>query len=116
MPDEAVKEAVRYSVDQGKQILVHCNGDAASEQFLNAYEDAVENSGQKEKNSLRPVMIHCQTVRNDQLDRMARLNIQSGKLYERINQKSQLFRLFVQRLHICLRRCRHSFLHQKLAV
>ncbi len=75
MPDEAVKEAVRYSVDQGKQILVHCNGDAASEQFLNAYEDAVEHSGQKEKNSLRPVMIHCQTVRNDQLDRMARLNM-----------------------------------------
>ncbi len=75
MPDQAVEEAVSYAVRKGQQILVHCNGDAASEQFLNAYEHAVQNLNPNQKHSLRPVMIHCQTVRNDQLDRMAKLGM-----------------------------------------
>ena len=57
------------------QILAHCNGDAASEQFLNAYEKALAESDNPNKDNLRPVMIHCQTVRNDQLDRMAAVNM-----------------------------------------
>lgn len=71
-------EAERFAgqaVDDGRQILVHCNGDAASEQFLNAYEKALAVSENPAKSSLRPVMIHCQTVRNDQLDRMAELGM-----------------------------------------
>ena len=75
MSDQAVEEAVSYAVQKGQQILVHCNGDAASQQFLNAYEHAVQNLEPNQKSSLRPVMIHCQTVRNDQLDRMARLGM-----------------------------------------
>jgi predicted amidohydrolase YtcJ len=57
------------------QILTHCNGDAASEQFLNAYEKALSESDNPNKETLKPVMIHCQTVRNDQLDRMAAINM-----------------------------------------
>ncbi|MBE6036072.1 MAG: amidohydrolase [Clostridiales bacterium] len=70
LPDEKAAELARIAVEDGKQLLAHCNGDAASEQFLNAYENAAA-----DRKDLRPVMIHCQTVRSDQLDRMARLNM-----------------------------------------
>lgn len=53
--------------------MAHCNGDAASEQFIQACEKCfgANDTGKK----IRPVMIHCQTVRDDQLDRMSRLNM-----------------------------------------
>ncbi len=70
--DEAVKGFVSQAVKEGRQILAHCNGDGASEQFLNAYEAAVAEEGKEE---LRPVMIHCQTVRKDQLERMAKMGM-----------------------------------------
>lgn len=73
MPDEEVQAYVRQAVEERRQLLVHCNGDAAGDQFLNAYEKAVEET--KPEEDLRPVMIHCQTVRNDQLDRMAKLKM-----------------------------------------
>jgi len=77
MQDDAVERFVQQAYEEKKQLLVHCNGDAASEQCLNAYEKAVnkavEACGCAE--DLRPVMIHCQTVRNDQLDRMAKLKM-----------------------------------------
>lgn len=73
IPDERVEKYTKIAVEEKQQLLVHCNGDAASEQFLNAYEKAIAETGSKEE--LRPVMIHCQTVRNDQLDRMAKLNM-----------------------------------------
>lgn len=73
MQDEDVERYVKQAVEEQRQILVHCNGDAASEQYLNAYERAVEEI--KSEKNLRPVMIHCQTVRNDQLERMAQLQM-----------------------------------------
>lgn len=73
MSDAAVEKYVQSALSERRQILVHCNGDAASEQFLNAYEKAVNTTGIQD--NLRPVMIHCQTVRNDQLERMARLHM-----------------------------------------
>lgn len=73
---EYVKNACRKAVEGKYQILAHCNGDAASEQFIDAYESAVRDCGLKaEKTSIRPVMIHCQTVRDDQLNRMAALQM-----------------------------------------
>lgn len=68
--DAYVAEAVRRAIEGGYQILAHCNGDAASEQFLSCYEKAYSEAGRPDQD-LRPVMIHCQTVREDQLDRMA---------------------------------------------
>lgn len=68
----------RYTLDamnDNMPLLAHCNGDAASEQFLSAYEKALSHTSNNNKAMLRPVMIHCQTVRNDQLDRMANLNM-----------------------------------------
>lgn len=71
--DDIVNSMCKKAVKEGKQLLCHCNGDAASEQFLHAYEQAVKEIGNDQ--SLRPTMIHCQTVRNDQLDRMANLSM-----------------------------------------
>lgn len=73
--DEEAEQYALKAVNQSCQLLAHCNGDAASQQFLNAYEKAMEKSDNPEKNQLRPVMIHCQTVRNDQLDRMEKMNM-----------------------------------------
>lgn len=73
MTDENVLEYVKRACEEKKQLLTHCNGDAASDQLLRAYEKVVSESGPV--NALRPVMIHCQTVRNDQLDKMAALGM-----------------------------------------
>ena len=54
------------AVNENQQFLAHCNGDAAGDQFLNAYEKALAQSSNPDKDKLRPVMIHCQTARNDQ--------------------------------------------------
>jgi predicted amidohydrolase YtcJ len=48
-------------------ILAHCNGDAAAEAFIFSIEKANQLFGKADR---RPVMIHAQTVRYDQLDRM----------------------------------------------
>lgn len=69
--DEQAEAFMQAAVDDNRQILVHCNGDAAGDQFLNAYEKALARSKNPNKGNLRPVMIHCQTARDDQLDRMA---------------------------------------------
>jgi predicted amidohydrolase YtcJ len=66
--DEYVLDVLCRSIDAGLQPLAHCNGDAAAEQFLSAWERAVRLKGHGQE--LRPVMIHAQTVGYDQLDRM----------------------------------------------
>ena len=75
LQDSQAEAYCRQAVDENRQILAHCNGDAASQQFLDAYEKALQESTNPNKENLRPVMIHCQTVRNDQLDRMAKLKM-----------------------------------------
>jgi len=75
LQDSEAQAYCLQAINENQQILAHCNGDAASEQFLNAYEKALEESSNPNKNALRPVMIHCQTVRNDQLDRMQALKM-----------------------------------------
>jgi len=57
---------------EGWQILAHCNGDAAADQFIAAVRAATERHGEADR---RPVMIHAQTVREDQLDEMNELGI-----------------------------------------
>ena len=66
--DEEVIEMLQRAVDAGLQPMAHCNGDAASEQFLGSWEKVVAKAGHGAE--LRPVMIHAQTVGYDQLDRM----------------------------------------------
>ena len=72
LSDEELQDYVDQAFSEHKQILAHCNGDASSEQFINACESAMKKYSCEDS---RPVMIHCQTVRNDQLDRMAKLGM-----------------------------------------
>ena len=53
------------------QALVHCNGDAAGDQFLRCFEEMYALSDNPNKENLRFTMIHCQTARKDQLEKMA---------------------------------------------
>lgn len=56
----------------GGQVAVHGNGDAAIDDILDAFEAA-----QKEnpRDDARPVIVHAQTARADQLDRMKALGV-----------------------------------------
>lgn len=72
--DEYVYHAVLSAVKGKYQILAHCNGDAASGQFIESYRKALQTVEHSDMD-LRPVMIHCQTIRDDQLDEMVRLKM-----------------------------------------
>ncbi|MFM1987510.1 MAG: hypothetical protein RJA99_467 [Pseudomonadota bacterium] len=54
------------------QVLAHTNGDAAIDQYLKAVESASARLPRKDR---RPVMIHGQTMRADQVDRVKALGI-----------------------------------------
>ncbi len=71
--DEAVVAHIKTCLENRWQLHVHCNGDEACAQLIRCYEQAVAETGIHE--DLRPVMIHAQTVRPDQLDRMAKLGM-----------------------------------------
>jgi len=78
LPEPAVKKAVAAAIDAGVPLLAHANGDAAAEILINAVEAAKSTGAPTDSKSApepRIVMIHSQTVRDDQLDRMARLHI-----------------------------------------
>lgn len=68
MKDEDVAFWVKQAVEKRWQVLCHCNGDAAADQFLTAIKRA---GTPAEVKLTRPVMIHAQTVREDQLDLMS---------------------------------------------
>lgn len=75
MTDEDAIAFARKAIDSGHQLLCHTNGDAASDQLLRVYAAALDASDNPRKHELRPVMIHCQTARADQYDRMAELGM-----------------------------------------
>jgi predicted amidohydrolase YtcJ len=72
MKDDQVAFWVKQAVERKWQVLCHCNGDAAADQFLNAIKLAGTPS---EVQFTRPVMIHAQTVREDQLDLMSKYGV-----------------------------------------
>lgn len=53
-------------------MLVHANGDAAIDQFIGAVKDATAKQGKADR---RSVLIHSQTIRDDQLDQLKALDI-----------------------------------------
>ena len=75
LTDEQLHTSIRRALTDGQQLLTHCNGDASAQQLLDIYEEELALSDHPDKDSLRPVMIHCQTVREDQLDRMQKLEM-----------------------------------------
>lgn len=71
MSDEQVLEAMEFAWAHNTQLLCHCNGDAAAEQFLRCLEQAEEKH--PELAQLRPVLIHGQLLGVDQLERVKKL-------------------------------------------
>ncbi|MEH6569089.1 MAG: amidohydrolase [Halioglobus sp.] len=72
MRPERVAKYVDMAFASGWQILVHSNGDAAIDQFVSAVGTARAAHGDKD---IRPVVIHAQTAREDQLDAMKALGV-----------------------------------------
>jgi predicted amidohydrolase YtcJ len=71
--DEQVLAWTRELAADGVQLIAHCNGDAAAQQWIDTVTQvSAENPALLAE---RPVMIHAQTVRDDQLEQMARLGM-----------------------------------------
>ena len=72
LPADAVTRAISEAAARDIPVLAHANGDAAAEMLIDAVATV-----RKTDPSARPdvVMIHAQTVRDDQLDRMAQLGM-----------------------------------------
>lgn len=73
MSDEETAACIRKSLLEHQQLLAHCNGDAAAEQYLTQFEKVVREL--KVEDTLRPVMIHAQLVQKEQLERMKPLQM-----------------------------------------
>lgn len=80
--DEEMLEFCRISIRHHWQMLVHCNGDAMGDQFIRTYRQAQEELGDDKQ--LRPVMIHAQTVREDQLDEMKAIGMMPSFFHDHV--------------------------------
>lgn len=77
LKDEELEAKLEYALKDNMQIIVHCNGDAACQQYINQYEKAKEKVGSNCAyiNDIRPVIIHAQFLDLDQLDKVKELNM-----------------------------------------
>lgn len=69
---QTVQNLINLAFQNNWQILAHANGDAAVDQYLTAIEKAVKTHAAKDR---RNVIIHAQTMREDQLDKAKQLNL-----------------------------------------
>jgi predicted amidohydrolase YtcJ len=69
---DQVLEAVSWAFENDIQILTHANGEGASDMFIAAISAATERHGSADR---RPVLIHGQFLREDQVDALKRLDI-----------------------------------------
>lgn len=60
--NKEVIKYVNYILQNKIQLITHCNGDRAAKQLLDAFQNQSTNT--------RPVMIHCQTLRPEQLPQL----------------------------------------------
>jgi len=67
-----LKDHVKRVHCAGYQVAVHGNGDAAIDQFLDAWEGALEACPREDA---RPILVHAQVAGPDQLQRMKRLGV-----------------------------------------
>jgi predicted amidohydrolase YtcJ len=72
IPKDELAERVKRYHDAGYQIAVHGNGDASIDDILDAYEAVI---GPASTHDARPIVIHAQMAREDQLDRMKQLGV-----------------------------------------
>jgi predicted amidohydrolase YtcJ len=67
LADDKLEPLVDYAIENDIQLLMHANGDAAADQMIQTLKKASNRHG---KAATRPVMIHAQTAREDQIDAM----------------------------------------------
>jgi predicted amidohydrolase YtcJ len=73
LPDDEVSSLLTSFHRKGWPVLAHCNGDATADQFIAAVTAARAEDTEADPTDF--VMIHAQTVREDQLDSMKELGI-----------------------------------------
>lgn len=71
--DAALYALIQTALENGFQLLAHCNGDAAAEQYVTQFEKVL--TDHPEYNPHRPVMIHAQLVQREQLERMKKIGM-----------------------------------------
>ena len=69
---EQVIDAVDWAFEHDMQILTHANGEGASDMLIAALDSATERHGAADR---RPVLIHGQFLRQDQVDALNRLGV-----------------------------------------
>ena len=69
LTDDELSKYIKRAIDDNKQILAHCNGDAAAEQYLTVYEKL------NTQKNIRPVMVHAQMLRQDQMPRLKKIGM-----------------------------------------
>jgi len=69
---EQVLDAVNWAFEKRIQILTHANGEGASDMLIAAIGAATERYGKADR---RPVLVHGQFLREDQVDALQRLDI-----------------------------------------
>lgn len=70
--DEEVLSYLERAVNNNQQILAHCNGDRAIQQYIESIEKV---AASKPINHIRPVIVHSQFIGEDQLDMVKKLNL-----------------------------------------
>lgn len=82
--DEELTKEFLYSIQHKLQVVAHANGTAAISQFINSYRSALKEAGidvtnkkeiKKIGNEVRPVIIHAQTITQEQLKEADELDI-----------------------------------------
>jgi len=72
LEDAEVLRFAKKLYEKGQQLLAHANGDAAAEQWIRTVERL---QAEGKRPDWRPVMIHAQALRRDQLPRVAALGM-----------------------------------------
>ncbi len=72
---EDLEQQVKWIFETGLDPHVHCNGDQATDWYLDAIEYAIQATGRKD---VRPIIIHGQYIRPDQFDRIERIRKETG--------------------------------------
>ena len=73
LTDEELDQCIEQCIDEKQQLLVHCNGDAAAKQYLDAFERVMGHH--PNESTYKPVMIHAQFVKEEELKRMKALDM-----------------------------------------
>ncbi|MDO6993082.1 amidohydrolase [Brachyspira innocens] len=68
-----VEKFVETALDDKMQLQAHCNGDAAADQYINAFSNVMIK--RNTTNNYRAVLVHSQIIREEQYTSMSNLNI-----------------------------------------